>query len=421
MQVLRRHGTEAALSALSRLPRQSFLQGGLLLRELELRLRKAPGPRLLVDGVWFSRSAGGITRVWEQILGCWSQPGLVSQSAPICILDRDCHIALVHSFQTLSAQSFNPLDWQKFSALAADNLAYAKSWGADVFLSSWISTCGAFDPISVPELALVHDCIPERATLIQPELKRLRRLWLQRSSSLLAVSAATAQDLEGLCSPAESNIAWCHPAPAPAFTDACDPSLDKRLWKHLHRTVGFTPPYVLLPATSSIGSYKNPELVALALQEPGLQSLQLVVTGLAAATHAQAFAKQWPSLAPRLIVAGLTDLQLAAAYRRALAVILPSRVEGFGLPAVEALSSGATVIVTDTRGLREAGGSACPRVQANHPRELAAWLRLLLDEPSSRWLRSRLTYRRLKRLQQLSPDILGLALLALARQLSDRS
>ena len=43
-----------------------------LIKELDLRLSREPGPRLLVDGLWFSRPFGGITRVWDQILRCSS-------------------------------------------------------------------------------------------------------------------------------------------------------------------------------------------------------------------------------------------------------------------------------------------------------------------------------------------------------------
>jgi len=54
---------------------------------------------------------------------------------------------------------------------------------------------------------------------------------------------------------------------------------------------------------------------------------------------------------------------LAAYYRSALAVVLPSLAEGFGLPVVEALSCGAPVIVSDIPVLRSVGGEAvvhCP-------------------------------------------------------------
>lgn len=54
---------------------------------------------------------------------------------------------------------------------------------------------------------------------------------------------------------------------------------------------------------------------------------------------------------------------LAAIYRRAAVLLQPSEREGFGLPVVEALACGTTVIASDLPVLREVGGDAaayCP-------------------------------------------------------------
>jgi len=54
---------------------------------------------------------------------------------------------------------------------------------------------------------------------------------------------------------------------------------------------------------------------------------------------------------------------LAAVYRRAALVLQPSDGEGFGLPVIEAMASGASVIASDIPVLREVGGDAvayCP-------------------------------------------------------------
>jgi glycosyltransferase involved in cell wall biosynthesis len=234
----------------------------------------------------------------------------------------------------------------------------------------------------------------------------------------LAVSAATAMDLEGLLQRPAGSVPWCHSGPDRIFQATFADPDSAKLWPPLQKRAGLTPPYVLLPATSRPGSYKNPELLASALAEPGLQQIQLVLSGLAAETHRATLLKQFPHLQGRCLVAGFTDLELALAYRHALAVVLPSRIEGFGLPAIEALASGATVLVADARGLREAGAGACPRVSVSDPADLAAWLRLLLDGPSRAWLGPHLQRRAQQRLQQLHPDLLGVALLALARQCS---
>jgi glycosyltransferase involved in cell wall biosynthesis len=49
---------------------------------------------------------------------------------------------------------------------------------------------------------------------------------------------------------------------------------------------------------------------------------------------------------------------LAALYRRAALVLLPSEAEGFGLPLAEAMACGATVLASDIAAFREVGGDA---------------------------------------------------------------
>jgi glycosyltransferase involved in cell wall biosynthesis len=49
---------------------------------------------------------------------------------------------------------------------------------------------------------------------------------------------------------------------------------------------------------------------------------------------------------------------LAALYRRAALVLITSEAEGFGLPVVEAMACGATIVASDIPALREVGGDA---------------------------------------------------------------
>jgi glycosyltransferase involved in cell wall biosynthesis len=79
----------------------------------------------------------------------------------------------------------------------------------------------------------------------------------------------------------------------------------------------------------------------------------------------------------------LTRQAIAALYRRAALVVVPSEAEGFGLPVIEALACGAVVVASDLPVLREVGGDTvvyCP--VGDVPAWVAAAQRLL-EEPDS--------------------------------------
>ena len=70
---------------------------------------------------------------------------------------------------------------------------------------------------------------------------------------------------------------------------------------------------------------------------------------------------------------------LAAVYRRARCVVLPSDREGFGFPVVEALASGAPIVASDLPVLREAGGEHALYARPGDADDFAAKLLALLD------------------------------------------
>ncbi|QNJ01790.1 hypothetical protein SynPROSU1_00145 [Synechococcus sp. PROS-U-1] len=415
LTVWRSTGVHAAAAALDQVDSRQMRQS-VLLQELRYRLDGAPGPRLLVDGVWFVHPHGGISRVWEQILRCWALPGLVGQAAPVLVVDRDSHLAAIDPFPQLAGDVFDPLDWSRLAQCSETNRALVGQAEADVFVSSWITSTGG-ERASIPELALVHDCIPERYSGLDPALRQLRNRWLLGAASHLAVSAATARDLSQALASDVASIPWCHPCTVHCFS--AEPTR-RDLWPALQSRLQLPEPFVLLPASSSIGSYKNPELVLEALSADSLQSVQLLLSGVAALKHAQRYRECFPRLAARIHVHSLNDLELQLLYRHALAVVVPSRREGFGLPVLEALASGGRVLTMDVDGLREAASGAVPCLDPEDPTLLRRWLELFLDPASRSWLAPHLARRRQARLAGLNSDLLGLTLLAEARRLATR-
>ena len=67
----------------------------------------------------------------------------------------------------------------------------------------------------------------------------------------------------------------------------------------------------------------------------------------------------------------VTDEELAALYRNAVALVYPSRYEGFGLPPIEAMSLGCPVITTKAGSLHEVCGDAAYYVEVGSKESLA--------------------------------------------------
>ncbi len=80
----------------------------------------------------------------------------------------------------------------------------------------------------------------------------------------------------------------------------------------------------------------------------------------------------------------LSDEELATEYRRAQVVLMPSRFEGLGLVALEAMAAGAAVVGYDVVGLRDTIGTNGALVPAGNTAELAAACRRLLETEALR-------------------------------------
>jgi glycosyltransferase involved in cell wall biosynthesis len=69
-------------------------------------------------------------------------------------------------------------------------------------------------------------------------------------------------------------------------------------------------------------------------------------------------------------------------YGRASMLVLPSHLEGFGIPVLEAMTAGVPVIVSSRGALPEVAGDAGQIVEPDDPRGLAAAMKRYLDDPA---------------------------------------
>jgi glycosyltransferase involved in cell wall biosynthesis len=122
----------------------------------------------------------------------------------------------------------------------------------------------------------------------------------------------------------------------------------------------------------------------------GHEDLQLVMCGKALMSEEEIRAPLRAAGidAQRLILPGYVAREdLPELYRESLAVIVPSRLEGFGLPALEGMASGRPLVVSEDAALAEVCGDAALSFHTGDAHDLARVLQhLLRDEALQRRL-----------------------------------
>jgi glycosyltransferase involved in cell wall biosynthesis len=226
---------------------------------------------------------------------------------------------------------------------------------------------------------MLHDLVPVRF----PEWTTARTRSMHRAqyeaakgcAVVFVNSAFTGRDAVERLGLDERRVHVAHPGVDPIFTaDGERADLGR--------------PYVLTVAT--LEPRKNLATLVDAFRLLGEDALALAVVGGAG----------WGEQ-PKLDVPGVLrlgrvdDEELARLYRGAAVVAYPSRFEGFGMPVVEAMACGATVVASSHPSLDEAAGDVAYRADPDSPEDWAAQLRAALSAPrSGREHAARFTWRR---------------------------
>jgi alpha-1,3-rhamnosyl/mannosyltransferase len=164
-----------------------------------------------------------------------------------------------------------------------------------------------------------------------------------------------------------------------------------RLLADVRRRHGIGERYFLYPAITYVHKDHAVLLEALArLGGPEQGGIELVLTGGAGDAE--------DAVADRIVRLGLGHrvhrlgrvprAELDALLAGALAMVFPSRYEGFGLPVLEAMAAGVPVAVADATALGEVVGGAGLRLAPGEP---SAWAEAMADLAGQPELRSRLS------------------------------
>ena len=233
----------------------------------------------------------------------------------------------------------------------------------------------SYFPISgrVPCLVTFHDVIAETLPHLVFETRRSRWFWslkstlaARRSACILTVSQTSKQGLMKRFGVSESRVRVLTEAPAAAFGP-----VDIESDAHAEALARYGLPHGtnFLLSVGGISPHKNLdrliEAFARLAGEPDQQELRLVLVGDYKGDVFRTCYEDLSGLAARLGVGDrvqfsgyVPDAELAHLYAGAIAFVFPSYLEGFGLPAVEAMACGAPVVASTGGSLPEVVGDA---------------------------------------------------------------
>lgn len=230
--------------------------------------------------------------------------------------------------------------------------------------------------LGLPSVVTIHDVGHRREARSYSRsawayLELTTRYAVRRATHLIAVSQSTADDLQRFYRVPPQQLTVIHSGIDERFT----PPTDERITE-LRSRLGLDQPYFLFVGRNH--PRKNLPLLRQAFLEA--RSLGMRATlALTGPDHSPASGGQGIVILPYV-----PSEDLAPLYAGSIALLLPSRFEGFGFPALEAMRSGTAVIAARTGSLPEIIGSAGILL---NPDDASAWSRSMVelaDDPARR-------------------------------------
>lgn len=216
----------------------------------------------------------------------------------------------------------------------------------------------------------VYDMIPELLPKTRRRMDFLteKQKYVARADHIICISESTKRDLLRIYPEIHAPISIAYPGVGPAFTPEA---------VHVET---FPEPYVL--HVGNRASYKDGATLLRAFAKIAARfpdhTLFLVGGGPLNREEREFIASA--GLDTRVKQESLADHFVPSAYAQAAVTVFPSRYEGFGLPAVEAMASGSPLILSDISSLPEVGGSAAQYFTPGDDAALASVLIEILSD-----------------------------------------
>ena len=219
---------------------------------------------------------------------------------------------------------------------------------ADVLHNTFYLPHGLSPSRGAKRIVTVHDMIPELmpATRRRLDLLTLKHRYVRTADHVICVSEATKSDLLRVYPDVEAPISVIHHGVDPRFRPDLEPLPD------------LPERYVLM--VGNRGQYKDGDTLvrAFARIAGDHDDLQLLCIGGGPWNRRERDMLSEAGIERRALQTSLSDARMPAAYANAAAFVFPSRFEGFGLPALEAMACGAPTVLAQATSLPEVGGDA---------------------------------------------------------------
>lgn len=295
----------------------------------------------------------GIGRYVREILREWRLlPGRVA----VTLIVPEWHT------WTVRRRYLSEVDNEPYRIVSRGRHRFAK---LDVLWFPW-NGC-SWTNFELPAVATLHDATPFVIPGYAPETQTIFRAAVDHCTEIITVSEFSRQELiRALHIPPDRITA----IPSGVRSDNSAATLQSNVDTIMLR------PYVLFVGMSE--KRKGVEALVRAMQR--VQSKHAEVTLVLAGTRGDAITGNEPI---RLRELGwIDDATLATLYRDAAVFAFPSRYEGFGLPALEAMTRGTPVVTTSNTAIPEAAGDAALYVPADDDVALADAIVRILDDPA---------------------------------------